>query len=194
MKISLRKLAVAAAVSSAIAPAITLAQENDAVFEEIVVTATKRAATLQDIPIAVTVTSAETIEKAQIQDLLDLQSVVPSLRVSQLQSSANSTFIIRGFGNGANNVGVEPSVGVFIDGVYRSRSASSISDLPRLERVEVLSGPQSTLFGKNASAGVVSVVTPKPRRVSPAVIYLVASVTSAPWLLKVYMKVLSQTT
>ena len=131
-------------------------------IEEIVVTAAKRAQTLQEIPVAVSVTSAETIEKAQIQDIGDLQSVVPSLRVSQLQNSRNTTFIIRGFGNGANNPGVEPSVGVFIDGVYRSRSAAAISDLPRLERVEVLRGPQSTLFGKNASAGVISVVTPKP--------------------------------
>jgi len=69
---------------------------------------------------------------------------------------------IRGFGNGGNNIGIEPAVGVFIDGVYRSRAAASIGDLPKLERVEVLSGPQSTLFGKNASAGVVSVVTAKP--------------------------------
>ena len=131
-------------------------------LEEVVVTATKRAQTLQEIPVAVTVTSADTIEKAQIQDLLDIQTVVPSLRVSQLQLSRNATFIIRGFGNGANNVGIEPSVGVFIDGVFRSRTGASISDLPRLERVEVLSGPQNTLFGKNASAGVVSIVTPKP--------------------------------
>ena len=131
-------------------------------LEEIVVTATKRQSTLQDTPIAVTVTSADTIEKAQIQDLLDLQSVVPSLRVSQLQISRAANFVIRGFGNGANNPGIEPSVGVFIDGVYRSRSAAAISDLPRTQRVEVLSGPQNTLFGKNASAGVVSVVTPAP--------------------------------
>jgi len=135
---------------------------QDGFLEEVVVTATKRAQTLQETPIAVTVTSADTIEKAQIQDLLDIQTLVPSLRVSQLQSSRNGTFIIRGFGNGANNVGIEPSVGVFIDGVYRSRTSASISDLPRLERVEVLSGPQNTLFGKNASAGVVSVVTPTP--------------------------------
>lgn len=142
--------------------ALPIAMPASAQLEEIVVTASKRAATLQDIPISVSVTTADTIEKAQIQDLLDLQSVVPSLRVSQLQVAAASNFVIRGFGNGANNVGIEPSVGVFIDGVYRSRSAASISDLPRLERVEVLSGPQSTLFGKNASAGVVSVVTPEP--------------------------------
>jgi len=131
-------------------------------MEEIVVTSSKRIQTLQEIPIAVTVTTGDTISKAAIQDIIGLQSVVPTLRVSQLQSSTNTSFSIRGFGNGANNEGIEPSVGVFIDGVYRSRAGAAISDLPRLERVEVLSGPQSTLFGKNASAGVISVVTPKP--------------------------------
>ena len=129
----------------------------------IIVTASKRAATLQDTPISVSVTTAATIERAQVRDLLDLQTLVPSLRVSQLQSSANTNFIIRGFGNGANNPGIEPSVGVFIDGVYRSRSAAQIGDLPELERVEVLRGPQSTLFGKNASAGIISIVTREPQ-------------------------------
>ena len=133
-----------------------------AAIEEIIVTANKREQTLQDIPVSVTVTTGDTISKAAIQDIIDLQSVVPTLRVSQLQSSTNTSFAIRGFGNGSNNEGIEPSVGVFIDGVYRSRAGSSISDLPRLERVEVLSGPQSILFGKNASAGVISIVTPKP--------------------------------
>lgn len=131
-------------------------------IEEIVVTAAKRQQTLQEVPIAVTVTDAETIERAQILDILDLQSVVPSLRVPQFQSSTQVNFVIRGFGNGANNAGIEPSVGVFIDGVYRSRSAAQIGDLPGLERIEVLRGPQSTLFGKNASAGVISVVTREP--------------------------------
>lgn len=135
---------------------------QDSVIEEIVVTSSKRTTTLQEIPIAVSVTSADTIEKAQIIDLKDLQSVVPSLKINTLQNSTNTNFIIRGFGNGANNPGIEPSVGVFIDGVYRSRSASAISDLPNIERVEVLRGPQSTLFGKNASAGVISIVTRAP--------------------------------
>lgn len=130
---------------------------------DIIVTASKRSQTLQDTPIAVSVTSAADIQNAQIRDLIDLQSAVPSLRVSQLQSSANTNFIIRGFGNGANNAGIEPSVGVFIDGVYRSRSAAQIGDLPNVERIEVLRGPQSTLFGKNASAGVISIVTRKPQ-------------------------------
>ncbi len=130
--------------------------------DDIIVTATKRERTLLDTPVAVSVTSGATIEQAQIRDLKDLQSVVPSLRVNQLQSSANTNFIIRGFGNGANNAGIEPSVGVFIDGVYRSRSAAQISDLPNLKRIEVLRGPQSTLFGKNASAGIISIVTAEP--------------------------------
>lgn len=129
----------------------------------VTITATKREQTLQDVPVAVSVVDEAVIEKAQIQDLGDLQSLVPSLQVGQLQSSANTNFIIRGFGNGANNAGIEPSVGVFIDGVYRSRSAAQISDLPNLQRVEVLRGPQSTLFGKNASAGVISIVTRKPQ-------------------------------
>ena len=131
--------------------------------DEIVVTATKREQTLQEVPVAVTVTSAADIQKAQVRDLSDLQTLAPTLRVTQLQSSANTNFIIRGFGNGANNAGIEPSVGVFIDGVYRSRSASAIGDLPNLQRVEVLRGPQSTLFGKNASAGVISIVTAAPK-------------------------------
>ena len=130
---------------------------------EIIVTASKRSQTLQDTPVAVSVTSAAQLEESQIRDLIDLQTAVPSLRVSQLQSSANTNFIIRGFGNGANNAGIEPSVGVFIDGVYRSRSAAQIGDLPNVERIEVLRGPQSTLFGKNASAGVISIVTQKPQ-------------------------------
>ena len=129
----------------------------------IIVTATKREQTLQETPISVSVTTGETLEQANIRDVLDLQTVAPSLRVSQLQNSSSSTFIIRGFGNGDNNFGIEPSVGVFIDGVFRSRSASSLNDLANVQRIEVLNGPQSTLFGKNASAGVISVITRPPQ-------------------------------
>lgn len=139
-------------------------QANDEVEDNvIIVTATKREQTLQDVPISVSVTTAETIERSQVRDLIDLQTLVPSLKVGQLQSSANTNFIIRGFGNGANNAGIEPSVGVFIDGVYRSRSAAQIGDLANIQRVEVLRGPQSTLFGKNASAGIISIVTKEPQ-------------------------------
>ena len=138
-------------------------QGADAGFQDdIVVSATKTEKTLLDTPISVDVVTGARIQQNQIRDLLDLQRVTPSLRVNQLQSSANTNFIIRGFGNGANNAGIEPSVGVFIDGVYRSRTAAQIGDLPNLKRVEVLRGPQSTLFGKNASAGVISIVTAEP--------------------------------
>ncbi len=129
---------------------------------EIVVTATKRERTLQDTPVAVSVTSGATIERAQIRDIADLASVVPSLRVSTSQSSFATTYSVRGFGTSGNNLGLEPSVAVFVDGVYRSRSVAQISDLPDIQRVEVLRGPQSTLFGKNASAGVISIVTKEP--------------------------------
>ncbi|WP_321490263.1 TonB-dependent receptor domain-containing protein [uncultured Hyphomonas sp.] len=132
-------------------------------LQTVTITATKREQTLQDVPVAVSVVDSSVIEQAEIVDLNDLQSIVPSLRIGQYQTSANTNFIIRGFGNGDNNAGIEPSVGVFIDGVYRSRSAAQISDLPNIQRVEVLRGPQSTLFGKNASAGVISIITEKPQ-------------------------------
>ena len=100
----------------------TAPQASDEVDDNvIIVTATKREQTLQEIPVAVTVTSAETIERAQVRDLIDLQTVAPTLRVSQNQTSGNTTFIIRGFGNGGNNTGVEPSW-VFLLTVYTGRA------------------------------------------------------------------------
>ncbi|MEL7189335.1 MAG: TonB-dependent receptor [Pseudomonadota bacterium] len=159
-----------AAVMAFAAPSVAFAQDADEPELEapesgnqIIVTATKREQTLQETPVSVSVTSAETLENAQIRDILDLQTVTPSLRVSQLQNSSSTTFIIRGFGNGDNNFGIEPSVGVFVDGVFRSRSIGSLGDLANVQRVEVLRGPQSTLFGKNASAGVINVVTQEPQ-------------------------------
>ena len=165
MKIT--KFLTATALSGVIAASPVYAQdmqEQETIDDNvIIVTASKRETTLQETPISVSVTTGETLENAQIRDVLDLQTVTPSLRVSQLQTSSASTFIIRGFGNGDNNFGIEPSVGVFIDGVFRSRSAAALSDLPNVQRIEVLNGPQSTLFGKNASAGVISVVTRPPQ-------------------------------
>lgn len=165
---SYRFTLMAGAAAFALAmPATAYAQDEEPEAGQgsnvIIVTASKREQTLQETPIAVSVTSGEVLEQAQIRDVLDLQTVTPSLRVSQLQSASSTTFIIRGFGNGDNNFGIEPSVGVFIDGVFRSRSAAALSDLNMVQRIEVLNGPQSTLFGKNASAGVISVVTKEPQ-------------------------------
>ena len=153
----------AAPVGAAPQPLVASSPSVSDTSSDIIVTATKRVQTLQDVPVSVSVTSQQTIERAQIRDLVDLQSVVPSLKVVEGTSVAETNFYIRGFGNGAGNVGIEGSVGVFIDGVYRSRSAASLNDLPDVERIEVLRGPQSTLFGKNVSAGAINIVTRRPQ-------------------------------
>ncbi|MDI1343897.1 MAG: TonB-dependent receptor, partial [Pseudolabrys sp.] len=156
-------LAALMAASSAWAQDRAPAAPSVSTVEEIIVTATKREQTLQDVPISVAVTGQQTLERAQVRDLIDLQSVVPSLKVAQFNAVGQTNFIIRGFGNGSGNDGIESSVGVFIDGVYRSRSSSALDDLPEIERIEVLRGPQSTLFGKNVSAGAISIVTKQPQ-------------------------------
>ncbi|MDP9056216.1 MAG: TonB-dependent receptor [Pseudomonadota bacterium] len=168
-------LALAQTVAPSAAEAVPAAEEEaapardeseavaNATGNDIVVTATKREQALQNVPVAITVTTAATIELAHIRDVEDLSTLTPSLRVIDHQSSAQTIFTIRGFGNGADNVGIEPSVGVFIDGVYRSRSAAQIEDFPDVAQVEVLRGPQSTLFGKNAVAGVINILTDEPK-------------------------------
>ena len=162
-----KKSAISGAIASALLMSGAYAQENESVdekaqdVERIIVTAAKRSQTLQETPIAVSVTSDIAIEQAAIQDIGDLQTLVPTLRVSSGSRTFSQSLSIRGFGS-STLLGTEPSVGVFVDGVFRSRSTGALSDLPKLERVEVLSGPQSTLFGKNASAGVVSIVTAAP--------------------------------
>lgn len=162
MDFRLKKADLLKGMLSGAAVAAMAASSAVAQTDQIIVTATKRPQTLQEVPVAVSVVDADSIQKAQVQDLFDLQQSVPSLRVTQLQNSSQTNFVIRGFGNGANNPGIESSVGVFIDGVYRSRSAAAILDLPVLERVEILRGPQSTLFGKNVSAGAISITTKSP--------------------------------
>ncbi len=151
-----------AADATAASGSATAAPGQEA-LERITITAAKREQTLRDVPISVSVTNAETLERARIVDLIDLQSVVPSLKITQFNAVGQTNFIIRGFGNGSGNDGIESSVGVFVDGVYRSRTASALDDLPEVQRIEVLRGPQSTLFGKNVSAGAISIVTAKPQ-------------------------------
>jgi iron complex outermembrane receptor protein len=128
----------------------------------ITITAQKREQTLQDTPISVAVVTAEAIEESTIRDAADLQTLVPSLRVAEFASSTNTEFALRGLGTSSFNPGLEPSVGIFVDGVYRPRSGAAINDLLSIQRVEVLRGPQSTLFGRNTPAGVVSFITQAP--------------------------------
>tara|TARA_R110000868_G_scaffold80881_3_gene229302 strand:- start:1686 stop:4406 length:2721 start_codon:yes stop_codon:yes gene_type:complete len=150
-------LGTTAILSGLIAASGALAQ-----VETITITAQKREQTLQDTPVSVAVVTGEQIEQSQIRDAADLQMLVPSLRVSEFATSSNTEFNLRGIGTSSFNPGLEPSVGIFIDGVYRPRSGSAINDLLSVERVEVIRGPQSTLFGRNTPAGVVSIITQKP--------------------------------
>jgi len=139
------------------------AQERGRAIEEIVVTATKRDASIQDIPIAVSAYSGEDLSARGVQDLYGLQEVSPSISVYSSNSTSNGgTIRIRGVGTTGNNPGLEAAVGTFIDGVYRSRAGQAFSDLVDIERVEVLRGPQGTLFGKNTSAGALQIITKRP--------------------------------
>lgn len=130
---------------------------------EIIVTATLRSENLQDVPIAVTAFSAETLEKSGVKDLRDLGSVSPSFTVNNSNSESGGTTIrIRGVGTTGNNTGLESAVGIFLDGVYLSRPAVALGDLLDVSQLELLRGPQGTLFGRNTSAGAVSIRTAKP--------------------------------
>jgi iron complex outermembrane receptor protein len=140
-----------------------LAQDAEEVTDEIVVTATGRAAAIQDVPLAVTAVSGEQLENSGVQDLRDVTQVAPSLQMGTGQSNSSGTIArIRGIGTGSDNPGFEGAVGIFIDGVYRARAGAALADLPELERVEILRGPQGTLFGRNTSAGAISVVSAGP--------------------------------
>ncbi|GAB2506596.1 TonB-dependent receptor [Pseudoxanthomonas sangjuensis] len=126
------------------------------------VTAQKRVEAAQDVPIAVTALSEQLLQDTSVRDIKDMQILVPGLTVTSTQNEAITTARIRGIGTVGDNVGLESSVGVVIDGVYRPRNSVGFGDLGQLERIEVLKGPQGTLFGKNTSAGVINVVTRKP--------------------------------
>ena len=131
-------------------------------LDALVVTAQKREEVMQNVPIAVTALSQQTLQDTGVRDIKDLQILVPGLTVTSTQSEAITTARLRGIGTVGDNIGLESSVGVVIDGVFRSRNSVGFGDLGELERIEVLKGPQGTLFGKNTSAGVINVVTRKP--------------------------------
>lgn len=131
-------------------------------LDEIIVTATKRPEALFDVPVAVTAYTAEQIEAAQVRDLRDMTLIAPALSVNTSGGATQTTLTIRGVGTAGQNTGLEQSVGVFIDGVYRGRPGAALGDLFDVAQIEVLRGPQGTLFGRNTSAGVVSIHTAAP--------------------------------
>ena len=152
------------ALSLALSPTVVLAQAADppSLVSELVVTAQKREQGLQDVPIVVTTLSQQVLQDAGVRDVKDLMQVTPGLIVSSTFSESATVARIRGVGTVGDNAGLEASVGIVIDGVYRPRAGTGIGDLGELQRIEVLKGPQGTLFGKNTSAGVINVLTQRP--------------------------------
>ena len=130
--------------------------------EVIIVTAQKRSQSSQDVPIAISALTAAAMEKAGINDIFDVARHVPGLQVQQNTNPLNTQFRIRGIGGFGNIPNFEPEVAYYSDGAFRSRSGLGIGDLVDIQRIEILKGPQSTLYGKNSTAGVVAVYTEEP--------------------------------
>src|SRR6476646_7382576 len=134
----------------------------DAQGDQIIITAQGRRQILQDVPIAVTAVGSGEMKNSGASDIRQLNQLVPTLLVSSTGSEANGSARIRGIGTVGDNPGLESSVAVFVDGVYRSRSGIGLNELGEIDRVEVLRGPQGTLFGRNASAGLIHVISARP--------------------------------
>lgn len=144
-------------------PALGATQSNSGGLEEIVVTAQKRAENLQDTPIAVTAVTLETIRERGLSNASELTGIAPSITVAPgASSTTNITVFIRGVGDSEQVLTSDSPVGLYVDGVVIGRSAGAAFDILDLERVEVLRGPQGTLYGRNTIGGAVNLITGKP--------------------------------
>ena len=151
----------AVATPAEASPAATQAQAATD-LGDIVVTAQKRTQSVQDVPLAVQVVTAQQLEVNAVRDFADLNRIAPALVVRPAENPVNANISIRGIGTLAFSPGVEPSVAVVVDDVPIAFQARAFADLADVERIEVLRGPQSTLYGKSASAGLINIVTPGP--------------------------------
>ncbi len=159
------RLSFALLCLSASLPTLAFAQDAaapDTSPGDIIVTAQKRAQNLQDVPAAVSVLSAAQIEASGSNNIEALQALVPTLTFRKGGTTLNSSLFLRGVGTINFSIAAEPSVAAVVDGVVLARSGEAFGDLYDIQRIEVLRGPQGTLFGKNASAGVVNIVTKRP--------------------------------
>ncbi len=157
--------ALLTSVSALAAPGAWAQTEDNGSLDELVVTAQRREQSFEDVPFSVSVVGAEQLQNATVTDVFSLRAQIPSLDIRTVNPpSAGASFSIRGLGTSVFNLGFESSVGTFIDGVYRARSGlAATSDFLDMERVEVLAGPQGTLFGRNTTAGVINMVTRAPQ-------------------------------
>jgi len=144
-------------------PAAGAAKKEEATtLGGMIVTAQKRDEALQDVPITMTVLPGQLLQDAGVRDIKDMQILVSGLSVTSTGNESQTTARIHGVGTVGDNPGLESSVGIVIDGVYRPRNGVGFGDLGEIERIEVLKGPQGTVFGKNTSSGLINVVTKRP--------------------------------
>ena len=156
---------VRAVLFAALAATVGVASAQDAgsqQIEEVVVTATRRELSFQDVPLAVSALTSQQMLDAGINEFQKIESQVPSLEIEGNTNPFTTSLRIRGMGNLANIPNFEPAVGLFVDNAYRSRSGVAMGDLLDVERIEVLRGPQSVLYPKNVTAGLINVITQRP--------------------------------
>ena len=148
-------------IALAISAAPAFAADQSATVEEVVVTSQKRAENIQDVPLSIMAASAKTMEARGVEDVTGLERIVPNLRFDSIAQASGIAVRIRGFG-ASSNAAIDPSVAPYIDGVYIPRPGAMLSSFLDVESVEVLRGPQGTLFGRNATVGAVSLHTFAP--------------------------------
>ncbi len=164
----LRSTSISAAVAAALSVAFPLLMPNTVAaqggaLEEVIVTARKREENLQETPVAVTALDAESLREAGVRNLADLNTIVPNVEVSSGNgNSAAANIYIRGVGQRNTGVNIDSGVGIYIDDVYVGRPDGALLDLNDIQSVQVLRGPQGTLFGKNTTAGALVFTTNKP--------------------------------
>ncbi len=160
MKCSQKRLGLAIALAPAFAAAPSA--YSQAQLEEIVVTAERREATLQETDIAITAFGAESLQEMGVSNILDLSGVAPSVVLHDMPGKAGAAISIRGLKNAETIATFEPKVALYMDGVLIAKNPGSLMDVLDLERVEILRGPQGTLYGRNTVGGAVNLITKKP--------------------------------
>lgn len=177
-KTGLYSLLLGASLSAlAFAPGVARAQaapakpaDDTAQVETLIVTATKRAEDIQDVPMSVSAVSGATLERQGITSFTEAAQQIPSLQVVQSNNNRNSTVLIRGIGSSGTNPGIEPSVGIFLDGVYMPGAGAIQGNLQDISAIEVLRGPQGTLYGRNTPVGAINITTREPTSKSEALL------------------------
>jgi len=155
--------AVIAMAVFAVGGSNALAQSGATSLEEVIVTAQRREESLQDVPGAVSALTELDLERKQIGNVLDLQSSIPNISISQNTGTPSGARIyLRGIGEDESRATVEPAVSMYVDGVFIGRQIGSLFDLLDIERIEVLRGPQGTLYGRNTNGGAIKIISKKP--------------------------------